>query len=207
MEVLSNTNISTAAELRRAQLLLVAKELILSDGVEALRHAAVAERAGVTRAVIYRYFPTQSDFIVAIGNEFIEALKQRLSPEKQIEAARASVSSDFAAAEIYFDVVFSVLEDKGPASLMLLLEPDLTPKLKSFWASVDVEQYGHWLQESADLGITAIDSQVLIQVGKMTLLTLYKVYRAGEISRNQAVSRVSYVICSLINTLRAKPCN
>ena len=103
--------------------------------------------------------------------------------------------------------MFSVLEDKGPASLMLLLEPDLTPKLKSFWASVDVGQYGHWLQESADLGITAIDSQVLIQVGKMTLLTLYKVYRAGEISRNQAVSRVSYVICSLINTLRAKPCN
>ena len=205
MEAILNT--STVAELRRAQLLLVAKELILSEGVEALRHATVAERAGVTRAVIYRYFPTQADFFVAIGDEFMDALKQRLSLTEQVEAVRSSMNSNYAAAEIYFDVVFSVIEDKGPASLMLLMEPDLNPKLKRIWGEVSVQQYSQWLHESAGVTLSAIDSQLLMQLGKMTTLTVFKFYRAGEISRNDAVARISYLICELINTLLAKPQN
>lgn len=194
----------TGAELRQAQLLEVAKEIILSEGVEALRHATVADRAGVTRAVIYRYFPKQSDFFLAISNEFIEALKQRLSIDKQIEAVRSSVGGNQAAANHYFDVVFSVLEEKGAASLMLLMEPDLNPRLKSLWGEFRENEYAEWLHRSAGINLAPIDREVLIQVGKMTTLTLYKHYRAGDLSRNQAVSKTSHIVCELINILIAK---
>ncbi len=156
----SDHTFGTAAELRRTQLVQVAKEIILNEGIEALRHAAIAKKAGVTRALIYRYFPKQSDFFVAISDEFIVALKQRLSVDDQIEAVQLSLGNNHAAADRYFDAVFSVLEDKGPASLMLLAEPDLSPKLSNFLGNLQTHHYYDWLHQRAGVNLSPIDTHV-----------------------------------------------
>jgi AcrR family transcriptional regulator len=54
------------AEERRAALLAVAKELVVGDGPEAVTMGSVAERAGVTRALVYKHFDNRDDVLEAL---------------------------------------------------------------------------------------------------------------------------------------------
>lgn len=59
---------------RRRQLLEVAAEVLTRHGVEAVQISEVATRAGVTRPIVYRYFPTREALVLAVLEDFGEAL-------------------------------------------------------------------------------------------------------------------------------------
>ncbi len=62
-------------EARRRQLLDVASAIVTEQGVEHLEVRALAKRAGVTRPVVYRYFPTRRALILALLEDFAEAVE------------------------------------------------------------------------------------------------------------------------------------
>lgn len=72
------------------------REQLLSAGVELLRqrhHAAVsieeiAEAAGVSRGLLYHYFPTKQAFIVAALERGQEQLAQQLRPDPELDPVR-----------------------------------------------------------------------------------------------------------------------
>jgi AcrR family transcriptional regulator len=68
-------------ERRRAQLLAVTAHLVVTEGVDAVTHAAVAEVAGCARTLAYRYFPTREDLLFAIPLEYATAHARRVSDE------------------------------------------------------------------------------------------------------------------------------
>jgi AcrR family transcriptional regulator len=63
----------TAVE-RRAALLDVAKELVVGDGPDAVTMGSVAERAGVTRALVYKHFDNRDAVLEALYRREAAAL-------------------------------------------------------------------------------------------------------------------------------------
>ena len=58
---------------QRAAILEAARELILANGVAALKFGELADRAGLARPSVYEYFKTKGDLVVALVEEEVPA--------------------------------------------------------------------------------------------------------------------------------------
>jgi AcrR family transcriptional regulator len=73
---------------RRQQLVAAALESCAQDGWEALSLESVAERAGVTRGLIYRYFPAgREDLLVAVADEACNGLRGGFDTDPDVPLA------------------------------------------------------------------------------------------------------------------------
>jgi AcrR family transcriptional regulator len=64
---------------RRQQLLLVARSIIRTQGVEALTLGYLAERAGITKPIAYRHFVDREGLLIAIYQEFDDKQTEQLN--------------------------------------------------------------------------------------------------------------------------------
>lgn len=76
---------------RRAQLLSVAREMIRADGADALTLGALADRAGITKPVVYEHFGDRSGLLAALYRQFDE--RQHASLEAALASARPDVEA------------------------------------------------------------------------------------------------------------------
>ena len=60
---------------RRQQLVDVASAIIAREGVDRVRIPEVATAAGVTRPVVYKFFPNRQALLVAVLEDFTDALR------------------------------------------------------------------------------------------------------------------------------------
>lgn len=70
---------SSAAEQRRYEMIAAARQLFRERGIRRTTFGDVAERVGVTRGLVYHYFPTRDHLIDAAVEEFTAELLDALS--------------------------------------------------------------------------------------------------------------------------------
>jgi AcrR family transcriptional regulator len=78
---------------RRAQLLEVGTELFSKHSFEELSMAQIAREAGISKALLYHYFPSKEEFFKAALAEAAAELAQRTAPDETLaplEQVRAS---------------------------------------------------------------------------------------------------------------------
>ena len=107
---------------RRAQLLDAAQEVFVASGYHAAGMDEIAERAGVSKPVLYRHFPGKLDLYVALVEHHAQELV------RQVRAALASTTDNRqrveASVRAYFD--FADGEATGtPGAYRLVFESDL----------------------------------------------------------------------------------
>jgi AcrR family transcriptional regulator len=76
-----------ARDERRDQLIRMGAELLGRDGYHEMSLTALANAAGVSKGLLYHYFPTKSDFVVAVLRQSREELEQRLIPDPSLSPA------------------------------------------------------------------------------------------------------------------------
>jgi AcrR family transcriptional regulator len=64
---------------RRRQIVQVASNLLAEGGVDHVRMPEVARAAGVTRAVVYRFFPSRQALLAAVLEDFRRDLEERFA--------------------------------------------------------------------------------------------------------------------------------
>lgn len=74
-----------SADDRRERLLDLTREIVNDEGPAAVTMGVVAERAGVTRALVYKHFDNKDDLLVALYRREANALDRRI--RTQVEAA------------------------------------------------------------------------------------------------------------------------
>lgn len=79
------TRLSTQA--RSAQLLALGAEAFASQGFDAVNLENIAERAGVTRTLLYHYFPTKRAFFLATMQATSADLRARTEPDMELAPA------------------------------------------------------------------------------------------------------------------------
>src|ERR1700730_16678326 len=70
-----------APELRREQLLDLGAELFAAEPYERVHIERVAEMAGVSRGLLYHYFPTKGAFFAALVQRTVEHLRAATAPD------------------------------------------------------------------------------------------------------------------------------
>lgn len=67
-------------EQRRAQLLDVGREMLGTVTLDRVSTDEVADRAGISRGLLFHYFPTKHDFLVALATSFADDLLAATAP-------------------------------------------------------------------------------------------------------------------------------
>lgn len=104
---------------RRAQLLDVALEVFVEQGYHAASMDEIAERAGVSKPVVYQHFPGKLDLYLAL----LESSRDTVIAA--VKAALASTNDNRERVEATMDLWFTYVADEG-AAFRLVFESDLT---------------------------------------------------------------------------------
>ena len=104
---------------RRNQLLGAAQEVFVAQGYHAAAMDDIAERAGVSKPVLYQHFPGKLDLYLALLDQHCESLLQA------VRTALASTTDNKQRVEATMDAYFAYVEDEGGA-FRLVFESDLT---------------------------------------------------------------------------------
>jgi AcrR family transcriptional regulator len=119
----------------RARILAATRDLINSFGITST--AEVAERLGVTRQTVYRYFPTTEDLLNAAATEAVGELTTDLV--KHVQSHLASTGGDAADAAVeVLAYVFEHLRD-DPALNRLLAPGRMTGTVADLTASSSID--------------------------------------------------------------------
>lgn len=102
---------------RRADLLGHAARAILAQGGLPLAYDQLAGAAGVSKALVYNYFPSQITLAHALIEEELARLDRR--ELRRLAALEDPVAAARACAHFYFDIV----ADRGPLLHILLADP------------------------------------------------------------------------------------
>ncbi|MGP4113035.1 TetR/AcrR family transcriptional regulator [Streptomyces sp. 4N509B] len=104
---------------RRNQLLGAAQEVFVAQGYHAAAMDDIAERAGVSKPVLYQHFPGKLELYLALLDEQCAALVNAVSQ------ALASTSDNKQRIAATMDAYFTYVENQGGA-FRLVFESDLT---------------------------------------------------------------------------------
>ena len=103
---------------RRAQLLTAALEVFTSAGYHAAAMDEIADRAGVSKPVLYQHFPSKLDLYLAVLDLHVDSLVYT------IQRAIASTHDNADRVRATVDAYFNFIEEEGEA-YRLLFESDM----------------------------------------------------------------------------------
>ena len=104
---------------RRAQLLVAAQEVFVAQGYHAAAMDDIAERAGVSKPVLYQHFPGKLDLYLALLDQHAEALVDA------VRVALASTTDNKLRVAATIEAYFRFVDEDGGA-FRLVFESDLT---------------------------------------------------------------------------------
>ena len=107
---------------RRAQLLDVGTELFSTHSFEELSMAQIAREAGVSKALLYHYFPSKEELFKAAVAEAAAELAMRTAPDESLpplEQVRGSTRA-----------FVGWIGERGPAYMKLLQSVGTVPELR-----------------------------------------------------------------------------
>lgn len=169
---------------RREQLLASAQEVFVRRGYHAAAMDEIAERAGVSKPVLYQHFPSKLDLYLALLEQSSQDLVDRV--QQALDATQDNHLRVRGAIEAYFAFV----DDKS-AAFRLIFESDLTsePAVAAIVAGTDARTataISHVI--AADTGLPE-DQAMLVASGLTGLAQTaarYWLREQGRISRDQA---------------------
>lgn len=103
-------------EERRREILAVATRVLGEHGVENVQVKEVARLAGVSRPLVYRFFPTRRDLFSAMLEDFVRELAGRF--EEALARTRADALADITRA--FVEACCDAIEAKGAGPWHLL---------------------------------------------------------------------------------------
>jgi AcrR family transcriptional regulator len=135
---------------RRRQLLGAAQEVFVAQGYHAAAMDEIAERAGVSKPVLYQHFPGKLDLYLALLDESVEALTET------IRTALASTTDNKQRVSATFQAFFDFVSGAGEAFRLVFQsdlrnEPAVRDRLDATMR-VHAEMISEIIREDAGLG-------------------------------------------------------
>ena len=175
---------------RRAQLLDAALEVFVAQGYHAAAMDDIAERAGVSKPVLYQHFPSKLDLYLALLDQTCDAVVDAVR-----QALESSPDNNKLRVQATMEVFYSYVANAGGA-FRLVFESDLVndPAVR--------ERVDRVTNESAesiaeiihdDTGLPAEESELIAVslVGMAQVSARYWLAKEGRIPQDEAATLVS----------------
>lgn len=186
---------------RRRHLLQVAARLMSARGVDAVQFPEVAAAAGVTRQLVYRFFPSRQALIMAVLEDFAEDLTQRLGrgaayamPDNLEAGTRLFVEAICDTIEAKGAGPWHVLGSKGPDREVARLGEEIQDRLLQPWQVRIAETIGESEREAA------VVARMIVAGGRAALEEWYN----GSLSREEVVRATTRGVSALLQAFVAR---
>lgn len=169
---------------RQRQIVRVASELLAQRGVDHVRMPEVAALAGVTRAVVYRFFPSRQALLGAVLEEFRRDLEERFSERSAL--LRGAKVTD-AIVQSFVMACCDAIDATGAGGFILLNMDGPDPELAALSRRTREALNRPWLARVAN--VTRAQAPMLSAVSAMALASsraVLMLYVEKRISREQA---------------------
>lgn len=111
-----------AVDERRRQLLELGAELFTSERYEELSMSRIAERAGISKALLYHYFPSKQAYFEETLGAWAEQLRERTEPDPSLPPVEQLQSS--------LDAFLALVEENATAYRNLIESALGTPEIR-----------------------------------------------------------------------------
>ena len=190
------TRTRLSPEDREQQLLRVASDIIEADGVDSVRIPYVAAAAGVTRPVVYKFFPNRHELIKAVLEDFREDFARR-TPDILNTEEDADVGS---IARAFIDAACDTIEARGPGGWQILRSAGHDPEISAISKDFRGQLVQPWLIPLREL--TGVDDAEAHALADMFLTGAGEILQRwidGEFSRQQVATLLGRIILAVLS--------
>ncbi len=187
---------------RRQALIQAAAELMTQRGVDAVQFADVARAAGVTRQLVYKFFPNRQTLILAVLADFEAELTQRFAAGSQ----RAAVANLADATRVFVEAVCNTIEAKGAGPWRLLDAKGPDAEVARFGRAIEDRLVTPWhdaiaATTGADAREVATLARMIVAAGRAVLEQWY----GGALTRDEAVRDATRGVTALLQVFTVPP--
>jgi AcrR family transcriptional regulator len=190
------TRTRLSPEDRQQQLLRVASDIIETDGVDSVRIPYVAAAAGVTRPVVYKFFPNRHELIKGVLEDFREEFARR-APDilnTEDDADIASIARGF------IDAACDTIEARGPGGWQILRSAGHDQEISTISKDFRRQLVQPWLIPLREL--TGVDDAEALALADMFLTGAGEILQRwidGEFSRQQVATLLGRIILAVLS--------
>jgi AcrR family transcriptional regulator len=180
---------------RREQLLRTAGKLVAREGIDALELTRLAAEAGVSRPIVYRFFPNRQALIMGILEDLEAELVGRFK-----QAARGPIPADIpGATRLFIDAVCDAIEAKGVGPWELLGSKGPDREVAKLAQKIHLRLMAPWVPRVARAtGAGAREAEtvarMLVAAGRAVLEQWY----TGAMSRDEAARQATRGVSALL---------
>lgn len=182
-------------EERRQQILDVAAKLLTKHGVDGLPFTDLAVAAGVTRPVIYKFFPTRRALVMCVLEDFEATLRERF-----MEGAAKSLPGTIEAiTRVFVDAVCDTIESKGAGPWQLLASNGPDPEIARLGRAIQERIVAPWRPRIAQM--TGASPREVLSVSHMLVAAgraVLELWYTGVLSREQAAKSATRGVSALL---------
>lgn len=188
-------------DLRRQQLIDVTARLLTEQGAAAVEISEVAKLAGVTRPVVYRFFPSRLDLLEAVLEDFVGDLSARFQ-EALVRTMRGTLPE---ITEAFLNACCDAIEARGQGPWHLLYARSFDREAARLGSAVHDRLMGPWLPRVVELtGLprarVGLFADIVVAAGRAAL----NGWLLGPLSRKEAVRVATRVVTALLRDFAAE---
>jgi AcrR family transcriptional regulator len=181
---------------RREQLLRVTSDIIATDGVDNVRIPYVAAAAGVTRPVVYKFFPNRHELIKGVLEDFGEDYTRRVpnvaDPTQGLDLATT--------ARAFIDAACDTIEARGSGGWQLLRSVGPDQEITAISSEFRRRLVQPWMAPLRALtGVGEAESLALADVMVSGAGEILQRWIDGEFSREQVATLLRRIILAVLN--------
>jgi AcrR family transcriptional regulator len=184
-----------AAGDRRRDLVRVAADLLTARGVDGVQIGDVAAAGGVSRQLVYRFFPSRQAVIKAVLEEFANALTAEFGRH-----ALGRLPADLAdATQVFVEAACDTIDAQGAGAWHLLDSKGPDPEVAGLGRAIMDRLLAPWpARIAAVTGIARRDATVVARMVVAAGRAALDLWCAGEITRREAVRHATLGMTALI---------
>lgn len=175
----------------------MAAGLLTARGVDGVQIADVAAAGGVSRQLVYKFFPSRQAIIKAVLEEFADALTTEFGRH-----ALGRLPTDLAGAtRVFVEAACDTIQAQGAGAWHLLDSKGPDPDVARLGRAIMDRLVAPWHTRIA--GVTGIDAREAAIVARMLVAAgraVLDLWCAGEISRHEAVRYAALGMTALLET-------
>ncbi len=181
---------------RQQQLLRVTSDIIATDGVDNVRIPYVAAAAGITRPVVYKFFPNRHELIKGVLEDFREDFARR-TPDIMKTDDAADIGS---IARGFIDAACDTIEAKGSGGWQLLRSVGPDQEISAISKDFRGQLVQPWLIPLRELtGVDDAEAQALADMFLTGAGEILQRWIDGEFSRQQVATLLGRIILAVLS--------
>jgi len=175
--------------------LRVTSDIIAADGVDNVRIPYVAAAAGVTRPVVYKFFPNRRELVKGVLEDFREEFARRTPNIVEMDDT-ADIAS---IARAFIDATCDTIEAKGPGGWQLMRSVAPDQEISALSKEFRGQLVKPWLLPLSELtGVDDAEAQALADMMVSGAGEILQRWIDGEFSRQQVATLLGRIILAVL---------